>query len=302
MIYVYSDMNNFDDKNLYFSIHGPFNIHAPQPVVCSIGKIIFAGTKWNSQATYAHAPPPDYLRPTPHYLLIYTLEGEADYFDDTGVRTILHKGTLVWTRSGVNQSYGPRSGSCWSEFFMWFSGPIFDTWQLQGFPGAKSRLLFLEPIEYWIDRFIEIVQPRMTAPVENSFVRLCRLQQLLAEAMQIQEKSGENTELIAWRIAACNRLTEGNLITPSLTAVAKSFNMSYSLFRKRFLELTGKSPGKFRSLEIMRRACLQLSETNDSLAQIAERLGFHDQFHFTRRFKQEIGVPPSAFRHQLQSR
>ena len=76
-------------------------------------------------------------------------------------------------------------------------------------------------------------------------------------------------------------------------------NRSYSLFRKRFLMLTGKSPGKFRTLEIMRRACTQLSETNDSLALIAEQLGFHDQFHFSQRFKKEIGISPSAFHRQV---
>ena len=292
-------MDNIDDKNLYFSTRGPFTIHAPQPVVCSIGKIIFAGTKWNSRATYAHAPPPDYLRPTPHYLLVYTLEGEADYFDDTGIKTVLRKGTLAWTRPGVNQSYGPRPGCRWSEFFMWFGGPVFDTWQAQGFPGAKSRILHLEPMEYWIERFAKVVHPPTTAPAETALVRLCRLMHILAEALQIQDKRKENTELIAWRETACKRLAEGNLTTQSLAEVAQSLNMSYSLFRQRFLILTGKTPGKFRTLEIMRRACSQLLETNDSLAQIAEQLGFHDQFHFSRRFKKEIGMSPSTFRRQL---
>ena len=292
-------MDNIYDKNLYSSTRGPFTIHAPQPVVCTIGKIVFAGTKWNSQATYAHAPPPDYLRPTPHNLLIYTLEGEADYLDDTGVRAILRKGTLVWARAGVRQSYGPRPGSRWSEFFMWFEGPVFDTWQLQGFPGNKSRILFLDPTEYWIGRFMEIVQPKTSDTVETSLVRICRLQHILAEALEIQGKSKESAELIAWRKAACSRLTEGNLTSPALADVAKSFNMSYSLFRKRFLMLTGKSPGKFRTLEIMKRACTQLSETNDSLALISEQLGFHDQFHFSQRFKKEIGISPSAFHRQV---
>jgi len=293
-------MDNIDDdRNLYSSTRGPFTIHAPQPVVCSMGKIIFAGTKWNSRATYAHTQPPQHLRTTPHYLLVYTLEGEANYFDDTGVRAILQKGTLTWTRPGVNQGYGPRPGSRWSEFFMWFCGPVFDTWQAQGIPGARSRILHLEPIEYWIERFVEIVQPKTTAPVETSFVRLCRLQHILAEALQIQEKNQENTELIVWRETACSRLTEGDLNTPSLEDVARSFNMSYSLFRQRFLRVTGKTPGKFRTLEMMRRACSQLSETNRSLAQIAQHFGFHDQFHFSRRFKEEIGMSPSSFRRQL---
>jgi len=54
-----------------------------------------------------------------------------------------------------------------------------------------------------------------------------------------------------------------------------------------------------KKMEIMRRACSQLSETNDSVAHTAEHFGFHDQFHFSRRFKQEIGMSPSSFRRQL---
>ena len=46
-------MNNERDPNLYFSTPGPFTIDAPQPVSCPMGRIIYAGTKWNSRATYA---------------------------------------------------------------------------------------------------------------------------------------------------------------------------------------------------------------------------------------------------------
>ena len=71
-------MANDRDPNLYFSTPGPFTIDAPQPsVVCPMGRIIYAGTKWNSRATYAHAPPPDFMRPAPHFLVVYTLEGRG---------------------------------------------------------------------------------------------------------------------------------------------------------------------------------------------------------------------------------
>lgn len=101
------------------------------------------------------------------------------------------------------------------------------------------------------------------------------------------------------RKTACTRLTEGALTEPSLNEIAKSLNMSYSLFRQRFLRLTGKSPGKFRKGEIIKKACLRITGTNDSLTQIADQLGFHDQFHFSRSFKRETGMSPSAFRSQV---
>jgi AraC-like DNA-binding protein len=295
-------MDNSSDKNLYFSTSGPLTLHAPQPVICPLGQIIFAGTKWDSRATYAHATPPDYLRPTPHYLLVYTLEGEADYFDDTGVRSILRKGTLVWTRPGVNQSYGPRPGSRWSEFYMWFGGPVFDTWQAQGFPGNRSRLLHLEPLDYWITQFRDIVQLSAEVPAESPLMRLCRLQQILAEALQVQDASRHTVENRLWRETACRQLATGHLTSPSLNEIAKGLNLSYTLFRKRFLLLTGKTPGQYRAGEIIRRACNRLLETDHPMSRIAEEFGFHDQFHFSHHFKQRVGLSPMEFRRQVPKR
>lgn len=287
------------DPNLYFSTPGPFTVHAPQPIVCPMGRIIYAGTKWNSLATYAHASPPDYMRVTPHFLLVYTLEGQANYEDSTGVKAVLRKGSLVCAKPGVNQSYGPKRGERWSEFFAWFTGPLFDVWQEQGFPGDQTRILVAEPIEYWIRRFIDIVQPSSEASLDSPLVRLCHFHTILAEALQTESESAHTQQMIAWRKTACQRLTEGTLSAPSLNEIAKSMHVSYTLFRKRFLQLTGKTPSQYRFEEIIRRACRRLLETDDPLYQIAIDLGFHDAFHFSRRFKQIIGLPPRDFRLQL---
>jgi len=292
-------MDNRNDPNLYFSTPGPFTVHSPHPVVCPLGRIIYAGTKWNSLATYAHAPPPDYMRPTPHFLLVYTLEGSADYVDDSGIKTILRKGALVWTRPGVNQSYGPRPGEHWSEFFMWFSGPLFDTWQAHGFPGEQSRVLTLEPLEFWIQRFRNIVELPRDKPTQNPVMQLCHLQQILAEAMQIDEAGRHTAAMTVWRETACKRLAEGTLVSPSLPEIAATMHASYSLFRKRFLQLTGTTPSHYRTVEIIRRACRKLLETDDPLPRIAADLGFHDAFHFSRRFKQIVGFSPSDYRRQI---
>lgn len=290
-----------EDRNLYWGTQGPFRVHTLQPVSCPLGRIVYAGTKWNSRATYAHASPPDFMRPTPHNLLVYTLEGEADYRDDTGIQAVLRKGSLIWTRTGVRQSYGPREGSRWSELFIWFEGSLFDAWQQHGYPGVQSRLLLLEPVDYWTKRFVELVQPPDGTPDESSLLRLCRLQVILAEALQIRGARVQTAETTAWREIACHRLAAGTLVSPSLEEIAESMNMSYSLFRKRFLRLTGTSPGQYRTGELIRRACHQVLETAEPLSAIARQLGFHDPFHFSRRFKEVVGVSPQAFRHQVGS-
>lgn len=286
------------DRNLYFSTSGPVTINAFQPVTSPLGTIVYAGTKWNSQATYAHAAPPDYLRPTPHYLLVYTLEGEADYFDDTGIKTVMGVGSLMWAAPGVNQSYGPRSAEPWSEFFMWFGGPLFDLWQASGYPGPQSRHLQLEPRDYWLSQFQELVAPVGASSAGAHLLRLGRLQQILATALQLQEQRCQSTESCVWRETAIKHLTSGTLNSPALEEVAGRLNVSYSLFRKKFLNLTGRTPGQYRAEWIMQQAGRRLVETSDSVGQIAEELGFYDQFHFSRRFKQVMGLAPADFRRQ----
>lgn len=84
-----------EDPSLFFSSPGPIIIHASHVLSCPLGQISYAGTKWNSQATYGHASPPSFMRRTPNDLLVYTLEGEADFVDETGLKTVLKPGTLV---------------------------------------------------------------------------------------------------------------------------------------------------------------------------------------------------------------
>jgi AraC-like DNA-binding protein len=291
-------MNGEEPESSYFTTSGPFVVNAPQPVVCSLGQIVYAGTKWNSRATYAHAPPPDFMRLASHFLVVLTLEGEADYVDSTGVRTVLRQGTLIWSRPGVNQSYGPRPGIRWSELYLWFSGSAFDNWQAAGFPGERTRILSLSPVDYWSRRLRDVVEPTSQLPGELHLSRLCRFQQVLADAVQFEAASHQTEENVRWRDQALQLIDSGNATSPSLEEIAETLAMSYTAFRKRFVRLIGKSPGQYRSEEVIRRACSRLLMTDETLSQVAAALGFYDSFHFSRRFKQIVGMAPREFRRQ----
>lgn len=295
-------MGNEADPNLYFSTPGPWNVNTTRPIHSPLGQIVYAGTKWGSQATFAHAPPPKFMRPTPHFLLVLTLEGKASYMDETGLRCTLRPGSLIWAAPGVNQSYGPKRGERWSELFLWFRGPLFDAWQGSGFPGTRSRHLELNPLNYWTDRLRRILHPSPEAPVESELARICRFQQWLADALQFEDKRTQTTETLQWRESAEQKLRTGRLTDPSLEEIARSMGMSYSAFRKRFVQMTGKSPGEFRADEIVLRACSLLLETNHKLGTIAADLGFHDAFHLSKRFKQVVGMSPQDFRRQNRGR
>ena len=46
----------------------------------------------------------------------------------------------------------------------------------------------------------------------------------------------------------------------------------------------------------MTQAKRRLVESDDSVKEIAEQIGYSDQFHFSRDFKRSTGLPPSSWR------
>ncbi len=78
--------------------------------------------------------------------------------------------------------------------------------------------------------------------------------------------------------------------------VARRLGMSPETFRKKFARLAGISPWRHRMTQVIERACEWVHEGRLTNKEIAARLGFSDEFHFSRRFKQITGRSPTQFR------
>lgn len=82
----------------------------------------------------------------------------------------------------------------------------------------------------------------------------------------------------------------------SLKDLAEANNLSVSRFSHLFTQTFGMSPHSYRMKIKIDRAKYLLSENDYSVKEIAEMLGFDDQFYFSRLFKKNTGVSPQAFR------
>jgi AraC-like DNA-binding protein len=79
-------------------------------------------------------------------------------------------------------------------------------------------------------------------------------------------------------------------------ALAALANLSPAHFTVLFKEQTGCSPRDYLHLLRIHRACQLLRSSTLSVKEIATRLGYQDQFHFSRQFKAFQGVSPSEYR------
>ncbi|MEM1295974.1 MAG: AraC family transcriptional regulator [Verrucomicrobiota bacterium] len=82
----------------------------------------------------------------------------------------------------------------------------------------------------------------------------------------------------------------------TVASLAESVGMSRSSFAAKFMELVGEGPMQYVRHWRMQVAVTWLRETDDSVGEMAERLGYQSEAAFNRAFKNFIGVTPGAVR------
>lgn len=160
------------------------------------------------------------------------------------------------------------------------------------------------------DRPVEVLgDPRRVLP---AFLRLRRLlgvedpaswRQALIEAElyllacweRARDRRARGDGVLALETAAA-RLAADHAGRLGLEALAGECGLGYVVFRRRFKERFGCSPGAWRNRHRLEHAALALAHRRVPLAELATELGYADQFVLSRRFKQHHGRSPSEHR------
>lgn len=84
----------------------------------------------------------------------------------------------------------------------------------------------------------------------------------------------------------------------SIAEMAEFCNLSVTHFKRIFKAKTGSTAKQYVDNFKLQIAMEKLRSPLSSIKQISEGLGYSDQFHFSRRFKQLSGLSPEKFREQ----
>lgn len=82
----------------------------------------------------------------------------------------------------------------------------------------------------------------------------------------------------------------------TVDSLAQEVALSRSLLAQRFSALVGESPMQYLLRWRLALAARTLRASGDSIARVAERSGYQTEAAFSRAFKREFGLPPSAWR------
>ena len=129
------------------------------------------------------------------------------------------------------------------------------------------------------------------------------LQRLEAKLLAREQQIAPRKEYDAASLAESIRiyLQENYAEQVDFSALAASLAVSAPYLSKIFHEQTGSSPSRYLTDLRMRQAKKYLMDTDLTVREIAARVGYPDPFHFSRSFKNAVGISPAQYREEQAS-
>ena len=252
----------------------------------ALGSLLLAGRIERARG----APPGPSVR-FPRFGCTFLFGGSGRYRDERH-DVALGPGSLVLVFPGRPHWYGVTTSRGWDELFLVFDGPIFRTAAEQGVLDPARPVVRLGPVASWqrrVDRFRTAPPP---AGRTGRDVEALEVLALLTEAMRADDPDDDGD----WyaRSLAILAADLGETIAPQ--DVAAEVGMTYSTWRRAFAARAGVPPAAYRLGRRVDTAASLLRSTTLTVREIAALLGFTDEQHLARRFREVHGCTPRTYR------
>ena len=229
------------------------------------------------------------------YNISHMWKGRGWFWTQDAGRREFSAGEGVMLEPGLIHDYN-SCGTSYHEDFICFTGPVADQLARSGVftPGIKK----ISPVRI----LLPIIEMASDPGRESQIKANIALQELLVKLYF----ENLDTEKDNPRIDSIDELIRHIIKDPSkwwtVSGMAESVNLSINQFIRVFTEHTGLTPKKYIDTFKIRIAAEALHDSREPLAKLSEKLGYRDQFHFSRRFKEITGLSPAEYRRQRKSR
>ncbi len=243
---------------------------------------------------------PTRMRVLKRFAFILMVEGRGYYQDARGTKLSLEPGDLVVVFPELPHAYGPEKDVGWLQLYFVVSGPQFDLWHARNLLSEERPVLKLGSAAYWKQRLSDSVKGESLHTASGSLRAMGRFIQVITEILAADNEGRVRPGRDDWLEKSLHLLGDRSSGGwPSPQEVARQIGLNYENFRKRFARVMGESPGHYQKRRRLEWASAAIYQGEQSLKQIADELGFCDVFHFSKAFKQEVGLTPSDYRKRV---
>lgn len=230
-----------------------------------------------------------------HYLLIYVAKGEGWY----SIRGKTHKVTendFFVVSHDVAVRLGSSKEHPWSIYWAYFSGlqAANIAQHLMGKNSYSPRKA--KPLVGRIAQFNDILHHlELLENIENLVYANSRFYSFLCSfrLTVLSSKKHAKKDSVIQSIEFMRENIHGNV---TLSDLAKAAGLSVSHYCALFKKKTMQSPLNLYTSMKVQRACQMLQDRDQTIKSIAYSLGFFDQYHFSKVFKQVMGASPKHFK------
>ncbi|TVR58565.1 MAG: AraC family transcriptional regulator [Spirochaetaceae bacterium] len=253
---------------------------------------------------YGHVAKPDRSsnyteRASDDLIIVYVVRGTGYFADGHGaVRNVSAGDVLVhWPLRAC--SLAPEPDGQWIEYWI-----LAD----RTFSNAMARLRLVSPhrsvisigVDPGIEGLFSAIGESLRAMDDHDVDLLSlRLHALLVELNRRERRFGVGDAESSLVSDACRRLAETVDDPISIPVLARSLGVGYERFRKVFRRHVGLAPAEYRVHRRVDRARELIVQNKLTNREIADTLGYADQFTFSKQFKRVVGESPAAFRRRM---
>lgn len=208
--------------------------------------------------------------------------------------------------------YVPAGAPLWTKFSTWHRFSHLDLHLHQdrllrllspSVGGSLARSILRRPVEVQdvgpIEALASLLVDEISNPSRHAVYAESLIASIATALLDIPEGPREQPSA-RLTLAQMNRLTAAVRANGSrrmtVAEMAEAVGLSESWFATAFKQTTGKTPLQWQLGRRIEQAQTLLTQTSLSLVDVAAQLGFSDQAHLTKVFRQVVGETPAAWR------
>lgn len=231
------------------------------------------------------------------YGLIYIAGGQGMFRSKESGEMELKAGDLLVLFPGVRHRFRPDPETGWTEYWLLFNGHQPDRLFEHEILSPRSPVFHVgdgRPVESF---FIEVLDALQAQPSTPNRVLAALAGLILAHAVSaapdyLTVDPGPEQDVL-WARAYLEDHAHEDI---NMLELAARLNSNSATLTRHFRRATGLTPHQYHLRLRISRAKELLEDPRLPIKQIAIKLGFHDQYYFSRAFKKHAGCSPIQWR------
>ncbi|MDR1287230.1 MAG: AraC family transcriptional regulator [Treponema sp.] len=233
-------------------------------------------------------------RALPEFQIVYITKGEGSFTAEGGTYNV-QPGSLFLIPPGMKHRYSPLFETGWHERWVGFRGTYFDSLADEHILSRERIFFDMGLSDHLVAIFDGIFEEARTQRPLYQFKACAGIVSLIAEITARERRKQPNHYQKI--VEKAKYLMESNIYsTVNLSGLSEQLGISGSRLFEIFKTYTSMTPYQYYIHIKIHKAETLLEQNDISVKEAAHRMGFEDQYYFSRVFKRTTGFTPSQWR------